>query len=179
MKVFKETDRILLREIVMDDKWAMFEMDSDPLVHRYLWKPTLLMGETEATIKMIRKQYEELGIGRWAIIDKETNAFAGWGGLKLITSPVNNHNNFYDVGYRLLRKYWGMGYATESAKASVAYAFEELGISSVYAMAHPENEASRNALQKTGLVITDKCEYQGLQCDWFELKKEHWVNVGQ
>jgi len=173
MKVFKESDRIVLRELLPSDKDAMFEMDSDPEVHKYLWQnPITRLEQAEATIAFVRAQYIEHGIGRWAIVEKESNQFVGWGGLKLITTPINGHVNFYDVGYRLLRRFWGKGYATESAKLSVQYAFEELHATAVYAMADPNNLASRNALEKTGLKIDGHCEYEGLKCDWFELSRE-------
>lgn len=58
-------------------------------------------------IDSIRRQYIENGIGRWAVIDKESNNFVGWSGLKLITAKINNHQNFYDLGYRLIKRYWG------------------------------------------------------------------------
>ena len=55
---------------------------------------------------MIRQQYIDNGIDRWAIINKETNDFIGWTGLKFVTETTNNHINFYDLGYRLIEKYW-------------------------------------------------------------------------
>ncbi|WP_285056561.1 GNAT family N-acetyltransferase [Pedobacter ginsengisoli] len=82
MKIYAETDRIIMREIVMEDAAAMFEMDSDPEVHRYLYKtPIRSIEETISSINYIRQQYIDYGIGRWAIIDKKTDQFAGWGGL--------------------------------------------------------------------------------------------------
>lgn len=175
MKVFAETDRIILREIVMEDALAMFDMDSDPEVHRYLGKnPVKTMSEIEEAILFIRKQYVDYGIGRWAIVDKTTGEFVGWGGLKYRTDTVIGHTGFHDVGYRLRRKFWGMGYATESAKASVKYAFEELKLDAVYAMADVENAASRNALLKTGLKITAQVDDEGNLCDWFEITREEW-----
>ena len=52
---------------------------------------------------------------------------------------INNHINFYDVGYRLAQKHWGKGYATESAKASLRYAFEEMNLTEVFGITHIEN----------------------------------------
>lgn len=175
MKIFVETDRILMRGLVREDVDAFFEMDSDPEVHTYLGKkPITSKQEALDMIDFIRQQYLDYGIGRWAIIDKETNEFVGWGGMKYRTDVTNGHTNYYDVGYRLLRKYWGKGYATESAKASLKYAFEVLNLDKVYAMAHVDNAASRNALQKSGLKITDQYDHEGLLCDWFEISNQDW-----
>ena len=177
MRIYAETNRILLREIVLEDAAAMFEMDSDPEVHQYLGKsPVDTIEESIDQIKFIRKQYEDLGIGRWAIIEKSTNQFVGWGGLKYRTDVINKTSNFYDVGYRLLQRHWGKGYATESAKASVKYAFEVLDVPAVYAMANVENIGSRNALLKTGLHIVTQLNHEGIACDWFEITKEQWIS---
>lgn len=178
MKIFAETDRIILREIVPEDAAAMFEMDSDPEVHVYLGKsPIQSIEQAIDNIRYIRQQYLDYGIGRWAIVDKKTNQFVGWGGLKFRTDEVNGHINFHDVGYRLLRRFWGQGFATESAKATLKYAFEELDLKAVYALANVENKASRNALLKSGLKITARIENVGILCDWFEIKQEEWSGM--
>lgn len=178
MKIFAETDRIILREIVMEDAAAMFEMDSNPEVHKYLGnKPFKSIAESEENIRFIRQQYIDNGIGRWAVIDKKSGQFTGWGGLKLITTPTNGRINFYEVGYRFLQQFWGKGLATASAKASLAYAFEFLPTDYVYAMAEKGNAGSRNVLLKTGLEITEEFEHEGIPCDWFEISKEKWERI--
>jgi RimJ/RimL family protein N-acetyltransferase len=175
MKIYAETDRIVMREIVMEDAAAMFEMDSDPEVHRYLHKsPIQSVEQAVSSIKYIRQQYIDCGIGRWAIIDKRTNQFVGWGGLKFRTDQVNGYTNFHDIGYRLLRRFWGQGFATESAKTTLKYAFEELGLKAVYALADVENKASINALLKSGLKINARIEHEGVLCEWFEMRQEEW-----
>lgn len=176
MKIFVATDRIIMRELLLSDSQKMFEMDSDPEVHLYLGnKPFTHISESEENIRFIRQQYEENGIGRWAVIDKESNEFVGWGGLKFITTTTNNRIHFYEVGYRFLKQHWGKGYATASAKASLKYAFEEIELSQVYAMAHEENAGSRHALQKSGFKITEQFDHEGITCDWFEITKEDWL----
>jgi RimJ/RimL family protein N-acetyltransferase len=175
MKVFVETDRILMRELVKSDVDAFFEMDSDPEVHRYLGKkPNTSKQESLDMIDFIKQQYLDYGIGRWAIINKTTNEFLGWGGLKFRPDTTNGYTGFYEVGYRLLRKHWDKGYATESAKASLKYAFEVLNLENVYAMANVDNIASSRVLQKAGLMITNRFECEGILCDWFEISKRDW-----
>jgi ribosomal-protein-alanine N-acetyltransferase len=175
MKVFAETDRILMRELVREDVDAFFEMDSDPEVHTYLGK-SAITSKQEALdmIDFIRQQYLDYGIGRWAIVDKASNEFVGWGGLKFRTDTANGYTDFHEVGYRLLRKHWGKGYATESAKASLKYAFEVLNLEMVYAMANIDNAASINALQKAGFRISNRFKFERILCDWFEISKQDW-----
>lgn len=171
MKIFAETDRLILRELMPDDAPGIFELDADPEVQRYVGnKPLTHIEQAHEVIAFIRKQYEENGIGRWAMIHKATGAFLGWTGLKLMKTPVNGHINYYDLGYRLLRKHWGAGYATESAIASLKYGFEEMNLPAVFAIADMDNQGSQHVLQKAGLKHTADIMYDGSLHKWYELQ---------
>ncbi len=171
MKIFAETDRLILRELLPTDVAGMFEMDSDPEVHRYLGnKPYSAIEESQANIEFIRRQYIENGIGRWATIEKETNNFVGWAGLKLITETTNNRINYYDLGYRFSKKYWGKGYATESAMAAKDYAFNTLKLAEIIGIADINNSGSIHVLEKVGLKRISLFDYQGIKHHWMEMK---------
>ncbi|QOG04079.1 GNAT family N-acetyltransferase [Flavobacterium sp. MDT1-60] len=171
MKKSIETDRLLLRELELSDAEGMFELDSNPNVHLFLGnKPVKHIDESIDQIKNIQKQYEAFGIGRWAVILKETNEFLGWSGIKFITNEINNHKNFYEIGYRFIEKYWGKGYATEGGKAFVDYAFNELKADALYAYADAGNENSRKILEKLGLKYINSFEYEEELEVWYELK---------
>ena len=169
MKIFAETPRLLLRELLPTDDTGMFELDSDPEVHRFLGnRPVQTLAQSQETIAFVRQQYIDNGIGRWAVVRKDTGEFVGWAGLKLVREPINGHVNFYDVGYRLIRRYWGQGFATEAARASVAYGFGVLRQPVLYAMADMENLASRTVLAKVGLRHVGVFEYEGVPSAWLE-----------
>ena len=103
MTFYLETERLILRELLPTDDEAMFELDSNPEVHKYLGNnPVRNIEECRTTIELVRKQYIENGIGRFAMIEKSSGNFTGWTGLKFIKVPINNHINFYEVGYRLI-----------------------------------------------------------------------------
>jgi len=168
MQIFVETKRLILRELVPADAEGMFELDSDPVVHQYLGnKPVTNIQQSRDVITMIRQQYTDLGIGRWAVIEKETGNFIGWSGLKLMTTTVNNHSNFYDVGYRLIRRYWNKGYATESAMAALNYGFDQIKLKTIYGMANIDNAASNHILQKIGLNFIESFDYDGIAHNWY------------
>ena len=179
MKIVVETPRLILREIMPDDAEGMFELDSDPEVHRYLGnKPVATIEQSKIIIDNIRKQYLDYGIGRWAVMDKNTQAFMGWSGLKFVTDRTNGHQNFYDVGYRILRRYWGQGIATESAIASLAYAFNNLDLQEVFASASIDNAASNRILQKLGLRFIETYKYQQqIPCNWYSIKKADYKPI--
>ena len=175
MKIFFETDRLILRELLPSDDEGMFVLDSDPDVHTYLGnKPVKTIEEVQTVIQSVRQQYIDHGIGRWAVIEKSSENFVGWTGLKLIKELTNNHMDFYDVGYRLIKKYWGKGYATESAKASLQYGFEQMKLNEIFGITHVDNVKSKRALEKCGLKFIETFERNGLPCNWFCITKEEW-----
>ncbi len=177
MKVFAETERTILREILPTDIDGFFELDSDPEVHRYLGnKPVADKKQIIDAIKFIRQQYVDNGIGRWAIIDKKTKDFVGWTGLKFVTELTNQHRNYYDLGYRLRKKYWGQGIATETAFASLNYAFDKLKADEIYAMADCENDGSNKILSKIGLVFIEIFDFDGIKHNWYKIDKTEYEN---
>jgi len=175
MKIFIETDRLILREILPSDDEGLFEMDSDPEVHKYLEPPIETIEQARGIIAAIRMQYVERGIGRWAIVEKGSDTFIGWTGLKLVTAPKNNHVNYYDLGYRLQRKYWGKGFATEAALPCVEYAFTKLPVEILYGDADMNNIGSRNVLEKSGLRFVETFDHEGYLCGWYKLEKDRWL----
>lgn len=174
MKVFYENDKFILREIVLADADGMFEMDSDPEVHKYLGnKPVTTKEQVVDVIKMIRQQYVDNGIGRWAIINKSTHEFMGWTGLKLVTTEINGHKNYLDVGYRLNKRFWGQGIATETAIISLRYAFDKLNANEVFGMADVENIASNKVLSKIGMQFVNTFYYEGvIKHNWYRIDKQ-------
>lgn len=152
MKYYLEAERLILRDILPTDVEDFFEMDSNAEVHKYLGNmPSTNIMQTNDMIQNIRQQYFDNGIGRWAVIEKESGEFIGWSGMKFITEEWNKHVNFYDVGYRLHPEYWRKGYATESAMAALEYGFNDLQLPVIYGTANIDNKASIHVLEKCGL----------------------------
>lgn len=177
MKIFLETERFILREIIPTDVDGLFQLDSDPEVHRFLGnRPVTDKSQIVEAIHLIRKQYIDNGIGRWAIISKDKNEFIGWSGLKLVTDITNNHKNYYDLGYRLIKKYWRKGIATETALASLKYAFNELNAVEVFAMADCENIASNKILKKVGLHFIETFDFDGIKHNWYRIERKRFKN---
>ena len=177
MKVFIETERLILREIEESDIQGMFQLESDPLVQKYLGNnPVKTIEEAQAIIQHIRKQYRENGIGRWAVIEKSTNEFIGWSGLKL-EKNLRKEFHYYDLGYRFRKEFWGKGIATETAVESLKYGFNQMNLKEIGAAAHPENIASNKILQKVGLKLIDHFEYVGVTHNWYNLEKSTWNSL--
>lgn len=142
-----ETDRLLLRDIEPDrDASVLFELNNDPEVVRYTGDGPFESEEaTRAFFRERIAQYALDGMGRWVVERKADGEVLGWCGLK------RHDDGQVDVGYRFFRRYWGHGYATEAARASVEYGFRVLGLPRIIAHVMPENTASRGVMRKLGL----------------------------
>ena len=172
MSVLIETERLILWEILPSDREAMYLLDSDPEVHRYLGgEPVTDIRQTDEVIRFIRRQYADNGIGRWAVLHKYTGSFIGWAGLKWVTEPMNGHCPYYDLGYRFIKEYWGKGYATEAARALVDYAFRIIGTDAVFALTECGNAASDKVLLKAGFHFAEQFEMDGVAHNWYEIRK--------
>ena len=178
MEIFASTTRLILREMIPSDAPGMFALDSDADVQRYVGnQPISTMAEAREKIAYIRQQYQELGIGRWAVIEKASNNFVGWAGLKLVKEPMNNHVDYYDLGYRFIKDYWGKGYATECAVASLHYGFTRMKLEAVYAWADADNQASCHVLEKVGLKMIETFSHDGGLYKWFKISREDWEQL--
>jgi ribosomal-protein-alanine N-acetyltransferase len=167
-----DTARLHFRPFTEADTDGMFALDSDPAVHRYLGgiggRRVTEPAQSLAMIQYIQAQYAANGIGRWAVLLRATGEFMGWAGLKLVPGPVNEHTDFYDLGYRFRPQYWGQGYGYEAAQAWLDHGFESLKLPRICAYADVENAASRRILEKVGLQPGNEFIEEGVRCVWFE-----------
>ena len=172
MQIHIETERLILRDLYKEDAQGIYELDSDPEVHNFLGKkPITSLDEAVEIIEFINLQYQENGIGRWAVIDKESKNFIGWSGFKFITTPINGRINYYDLGYRFIRKFWGKGFASESAKACLNYGFNKMNQKEFFAMADKNNLASNKILEKIGMIKIDEFDYETVPHNFFKINK--------
>lgn len=175
MSVVLETQRLTLRPVEPRDAPGLFAMDSHPEVNRFLDDPVpKCVEDSLRVVEMIQKQYQELGVGRLAVELRESGEFLGWSGLKRVLTTHNGHQDYYDLGYRFLRSHWGKGYATESARASLDYGFETLGLSVIYGETELGNTASQNVLTKVGLRFVNEFQDGSHKGRWYMLKREEW-----
>jgi|UPI0004B78EED ribosomal-protein-alanine N-acetyltransferase len=182
MDLILETERLLLRPLELEDADAMYAMDTNPNVHKYLWQnPTQTKEETITIIKMVQKQYLENNIGRFATILKETDEFIGWTGIKYVNDHIENGNtNFFDYGYRLDEKFWNKGFATEASICWLDYGFNEIKIERINAYTHSENAASNHILQKIGMKFIENYKDKvGAIWKWWQLENSNKINISE
>ena len=149
MRIYLETDRLLLRQFTRDDVDNLYELNSDPEVMRYLiGGPTPRAKIRDEIIPFHLGRYEESDeFGTWAAQARSTGEFLGWFHFR------STEGSGIDLGYRLRRAAWNKGYATEGSRALIRKGFADLGVPRVFARTMTVNAASRHVLEKSGLVL--------------------------
>lgn len=148
--LYLETERLIIRPFTTGDVEASYEMNLDAEVSKYTGDGGVVSKKEieRRIIENVLGDYQKYGYGRLAVELKGENKFIGFTGLKYLEDMGE-----VDLGYRFMKKYWGQGIATESAKASISLGFETLGLKRIIAMALPENTASIRVLEKLNFVL--------------------------
>lgn len=133
------TDRLRLRPFTLDDTDRLLEVLGDPLAMAHYPAPKS-RAEVEGWIRWALESYEMYGFGLWAIERLDDGVFLGDCGPML--QPVGDAV-LPEIGYHLVRREWGHGYATEAAAAALAWAFRETGYARACSIVSPANEPSR------------------------------------
>lgn len=144
-----ETSRLFIRLPLITDAENLFELNQDFEVVRYTGDTSFSsMNEVYDLIRTrMWAQFEKFKMTRF-IVTKKDGTFLGWCGLKYF--PETNE---VDLGYRLLKKHWGNGYATEASSACLRYGFNNLNLDRIIAKAMPQNIPSIKIMQKLGMTF--------------------------
>ncbi len=152
-KVFElQTDRLLLRPWRSEDFPLFAQMNADPEVMAY-YPSVLNNDESNALAHKFSSLLLNQSWGFWAVEHMDRSEFIGFVGLHkpqyhLPVSPC------IEIGWRLAKEYWGNGYATEAAFASLYFAFEQLNLAQVYAFTPVANQKSWSVMQRLGMENT-------------------------
>ena len=151
-----ETERILLRPTKVSDADTMFSSwTTDPEVAKFMrWSVHKSVDDTIMWLTSVESNLSDEHIYDWALIYKENNDLFGTGGAYL-----NDEFGVYEVGYNLMKKYWGLGLATEATSAILSFAKEELKQTTFFARCAKDNSASVNVLKKLGFVYKQDSKF--------------------
>lgn len=144
--IYLETARLRLRDWNETDLTPFSRLNADEEVMRYFPK-TLSLEESEAFYHLITAEIRECGFGLYAVEVKENREFIGFIGFHRATFE-SDFTPCVEIGWRLKKEAWGMGYATEGAKACLQYGFKELGFDDIYSFTASINEPSKNVMEK-------------------------------
>ncbi len=164
-----ETARLLLRPFEPTDLDAYTaRIFGDAEVLRYLPKrDTPARERAQRTMDFFNDHWNQFPYAPWAIVEKASGELMGHCGLRFITEIRET-----EVLYALAKDFWGKGYATEAARASVEFGFAKVGLERIIALAVPENIASRRVMEHCGLVYEKDVQLFGLDCVYYALNRK-------
>lgn len=144
------TDRLLLRRWLASDLAPFAALNADPSVTEYL--PTVLSRpECDSFVERVGSHFERHGFGLWAVEIRDVTPFAGFLGLS--TPRFEAHfTPSVEIGWRFGTEWWGRGYATEGARAVLAFGFDVLHLQEIVSFTVPENARSRRVMEKIGMT---------------------------
>jgi RimJ/RimL family protein N-acetyltransferase len=147
------TERLLLRQWRDDDLDVLVPMYADPEVMRYIADgQTRTPEETAEHLQRMRRHWDEHGFGLFAAELKETGELVGWVGMA-VPLFLPEVMPTVEIGWRLARKHWARGLATEGARAAMDFAFGEKGLDRLVSIREPDNVASGRIMEKLGMTV--------------------------
>jgi len=144
------TERLVLRRWRPTDRQPFAALNADARVMEY-FSAVLNREESDALAKQIDEHFELHGFGLWAVEVPGVAPFAGFIGLSVPRFEAH-FTPCVEVGWRLAAAYWGCGYASEGARAALAFGFGELGLREIVSFTVPENVRSRRVMEKIGMT---------------------------
>ncbi|WP_435263577.1 GNAT family N-acetyltransferase [Tenacibaculum sp. nBUS_03] len=149
MMIF-ETERLLVRKLVLTDLNPFYELESNPLVLQYATGEVKTLPECEKELKELIVKYDESNNDFWiyAIESKIDNEFIGT--LALVKDGEDD-----EIGYRFLEKYWGKGYASEICASLITYC-RKLGMKKIVGFVVDDNIASAKIIERHNFKIVKK-----------------------
>jgi RimJ/RimL family protein N-acetyltransferase len=144
------TERLLLRRWVAADRDPFAQLNADPRVMEF-FPSTYSREHSDAIVDRIEAHFAERGFGLWAVEIPCAVPFAGFVGLS--TPRFDAHfTPCVEIGWRLALAYWGRGYATEGARAALAFGFQALNLDEIISFTVPRNIRSRRVMEKIGMT---------------------------
>lgn len=168
------TQRLALQPFTLDDLDALAEINGDPQVMRYIGDGMPASRErTAERLNFIIEHGRRYGFSVWAVRSKQTPSLIGFCGLIRLDGTTE-----VEVGYRFAQAHWGKGFATESARASLRYGFEELALDRIVAVVQPENIASQRVLEKLGFKYEKDARYYNTDLKYYAIAREAYEPDG-
>jgi len=143
------TNRLILRPWRETDLKPFAAMNADSRVMEH-FPATLSAQESDALARRFIQHFDRYGYGLWALEVPGVVDFAGFVGLNWIAYPMP-FSPTIEIGWRLAHDFWGLGYATEAAKAVLEYSFNVLGLEEIVSFTYEGNQRSRHVMDKIGM----------------------------
>lgn len=168
-----ETPRLVLRPWELDDALAAYAIYGAPEVARWLCPalppiPDAMVMRHVLAAWIAESDPTGLPLGRWAITDNTPGDVIG--GVALLPLPPGGTD--LEIGWQLSPNAWGYGYGAEAGHAVAHQAFENPGISEVFAVVRPENRRGVATARRVGMEwVGETDKYYNLTLQVYRLTK--------
>ena len=173
-----ETARLTTRFLQPADATVWESFFADPINCTFInvIDPTASKEERASLmVNLTIKRYQENRLGLQAHIEKQTGKLVGMCGL--LAQDVNGTNET-EIGYHLLRKHWGKGYASEAAQKFRDYGFEHHFSDSLVSIIHPLNFLSKKVALRNGMTLTEPgASFREHEVDIFRITRKEWEKL--
>lgn len=159
-----EADNFGFRPFVENDLDYLLMLDADPETMSYFPGGVRSRQEIDSNIKKYITAYHENKYGIFLVFDTNSEEFIGRAGFGDIESGET------EVGYLVLKKYWGKGYASRILKILLAWAKNNIKKDKIIAFTPVDHLASERVMQKAGMLFTKKAIMKGVGCVIYEYK---------
>ncbi len=151
-----ESKRLVFRDFNEFDVQNLSLLDSDKEVMKFLTAGITFSFEEskQRLLDLIEDNKRNSPLGTWAVDHKNSGDFVGRFMLKQLSEF-----DAPSIGYRLIKKYWGEGFATEGVSALVKYGFENLNLDKIVAITSPKNKPSIRVLEKSGFSYIQNIKF--------------------
>ncbi|SET42658.1 ribosomal-protein-alanine N-acetyltransferase [Natronincola peptidivorans] len=151
-----ETERLILRPLILDDAEDVYrKWSSDPKAVKYMqWDLHTSINVTKEWLTTEEKAIDSDNHYNWGFVLKKTGCLIGSGGFY-----YNAECKMFEIGYIIMRQYWGQGITSEAAEKIISYAKDTLGINTLYGKYAKDNIASGCILEKLGFIYQNDGKY--------------------
>ncbi|HKO92741.1 MAG TPA: GNAT family N-acetyltransferase [Polyangiaceae bacterium] len=172
------SSRLVLRDATPEDAQHFFQLDQDPQVMRFLGGVN-----SNDSVERVRGMLAERvqwytqtpGLGLGACFLLASAEFIGWFMLRPRTyhpyaaAALLEPREDAELGYRLARRFWAQGYATEMSQALVHHGLQQLALPRIVAFVDAEHHASVRVLEKAGLSHAGRARYEGEDVELYRI----------
>jgi RimJ/RimL family protein N-acetyltransferase len=180
------SQRLLLRHWREADREPFAAMNADPAVREHL-QGTMTRQASDAFVDAIVDHWRTNGWGLWALEVPDVQPFIGYVGLW--PADYVTGEPMVEVGWRLARRQWGNGYASEAAREALRFGFGQLAIDEIVSFTVAQNVRSIRVMERIGLLRDPAGDFDHPRVDqqayphlvrqvMYRLRREQWL-VGQ
>jgi ribosomal-protein-alanine N-acetyltransferase len=164
-----QTPRLKLQPLKNEDAEVLQRIYQSEGVLRYF--PNQNPPALERVQKFVIGQHEhwqKYGYGNWGLLPEGETNIIGWAGLQFLPELDET-----EVGFLLDRPWWGLGYATLAALASLQFGFEQVRLDHIIALVHPDNLASQRVIEKCGMTYKETISLWGIELMRYRIDTSH------